>query len=206
MTATLSRSPVHKPIGPVWTWPNLLTAVRFVLCVPLFVCILRGWWWSAVALLVVAVLSDWLDGWLARRTKTTSPLGRNLDPLADKVLVCGSLIFLMSYKSSGLADWMVAIIVIRELLVTSLRSVIEQSGTPFGAAFMGKLKMVLQALALLAVVIFLALEQGQLEWVSKWRQLLGWGRDCLLYATVAVTALSGLQYLWRAYAVFRQSV
>lgn len=205
MTAILPTLPSQEQGTSLWTWPNVLTALRFVLCVPLFACILMRWWWAAVILLAVAALSDWLDGWLARWTKTTTALGRNLDPLADKVLVCGSLIFLMPHASSGVADWMVAIIVIRELLITSLRSLVEQAGTPFGAAFLGKLKMVLQALALLAVLVYLALGEDPHAILASWLLPLQWLRDALLYAMVVVTALSGVHYLWRAYFVYRQS-
>jgi CDP-diacylglycerol--glycerol-3-phosphate 3-phosphatidyltransferase len=175
--------------------------LRFALAVPLFVCLVAQWWWWAAGIVLLAAFSDWLDGWLARRTQTVTALGRSLDPLADKVLVCGSLIFLMQPSHSGVADWMVAVVVIRELIVTSLRSVVEQQGLPFGAAFLGKLKMVVQTLALLAVLSFLGVAQQDATFLGDWQGLAQGLRDGLLYAMVALTALSGVQYLWRAYTV-----
>ncbi|MCS7014978.1 MAG: CDP-diacylglycerol--glycerol-3-phosphate 3-phosphatidyltransferase [Gemmatales bacterium] len=204
MIATLpTMSPQQSPTS-WWTWANLLTGLRFVVCLPLFVSLAWAWWWMAEVLLLIAAVSDWLDGWLARRTQTVTALGRNLDPLADKVLVCGSLVFLLPQPEAGVAHWMVAIIVIRELLITSLRSLVEQAGLPFGAALLGKLKMVLQMLALIAVVACLALVQNMPHWSTALRPMLSGLRDGLLWATVIVTLVSGLQYLARAYAVLLQ--
>ncbi|MCS7168601.1 MAG: CDP-alcohol phosphatidyltransferase family protein [Gemmatales bacterium] len=201
MAITVSSTSSQKAAVSWWTWANVLTGLRFVVCVPLFVCLAGAWWWTALVLLLIAAVSDWLDGWLARYTKTVTALGRNLDPLADKVLVCGSLIFLLAHVNSGVAPWMVAVITIRELLITSLRGVVEQAGMPFGAALFGKLKMVLQMVALLAIVGYLAMASSAPPWFTPIRGGLEWTRDGLVYATVLVTVLSGLQYLVRARAV-----
>src|SRR5205807_5865419 len=86
-------------------------------------------------------------------------LGRNLDPLADKVLTCGAFIFLLPEGEKGgwLAPWMAAVIVLRELIITSLRSFMETSGSKFGADWFGKLKTVLQFAALVAIFSMLML-------------------------------------------------
>jgi len=196
---TQIRSPRNTPA--LWNWPNLLTALRFVLTIPIFVSIMTGWFWLATSLFALAAFSDWLDGYLARRLKSGTALGRNLDPLADKVLVCGALTLVISVPNSGVAGWMVAVIVCRELIVTSLRSFLEHTGTPFGAAILGKLKMVLQSLALLAVLLSLACS-GDLQLADNWQEALWLARDTLLYATVAITAISGMEYIWRAYKAY----
>src|SRR5262245_29652822 len=84
--------PAHPP---VWNLPNQLTASRFVLALVLFVLIELDLWLACLGVFVVATITDWLDGYMARRQGLTSTLGRNLDPLVDKVLVCGAYIFLL---------------------------------------------------------------------------------------------------------------
>src|SRR5881409_3083557 len=91
---------------PVFNLPNQLTAARFVLGILLFALIeYHGWIWCSVVFALAAV-TDWLDGYLARKQGLTSTLGRNLDPLVDKVVVCGAYIFLLPQASDALAAWM----------------------------------------------------------------------------------------------------
>jgi CDP-diacylglycerol--glycerol-3-phosphate 3-phosphatidyltransferase len=177
---------------PVFNLPNQLTASRLVLALVLFLLIDLGLWVGCIVVFAVAATTDWLDGYLARKQGLVSTLGRNLDPLVDKVLICGAYIFLLPVPGAGLTAWMVTVVVARELIITSLRSFMENRGASFGADWLGKIKMVLQCAALVAV--FVALEvQGSS--VSAPVDLL---REVLIYAMLAATALSGLQYLWRA--------
>jgi CDP-diacylglycerol--glycerol-3-phosphate 3-phosphatidyltransferase len=181
----------------VFNLPNQLTATRFVLSLVLFVLIaVQAWVWCLVVFLLAA-LTDYLDGYLARRQGLTSTLGRNLDPLVDKVLMCGAYIFLLPVDQAGLLPWMVTVVVARELVITGLRSFMENLGANFGADWLGKIKMGLQCAALIAIFIYLHLlrtadASGDLLW------LVGTARDGLIYAMLAATALSGLQYLWKA--------
>jgi CDP-diacylglycerol--glycerol-3-phosphate 3-phosphatidyltransferase len=177
--------------------------LRFVLACVLFVLIslseesLPGKWLWCLGLFCVAAVTDWLDGYLARKQGISSTLGRNLDPLVDKVLMCGSFIFLQSVEASGILAWMVAVIVSRELLVSSLRSFLENRGTNFGADWLGKVKMVLQCVALIA--IFLYLSWQAVTWL-EWTWVV---RDILIYAMVVSTVVSGLQYLLKAAFLLR---
>src|ERR1700680_1381780 len=141
---------------PVFNLPNQLTAARLVLGIVLFVLIEQALWVSCIVVFALAAVTDWLDGYLARKQGLVSTLGRNLDPLVDKVVICGSYIFLLPVPDSGLTAWMVTVVVGRELIITGLRSFMEMSGASFGADWLGKIKMVLQCATLFA--IFLALE------------------------------------------------
>jgi CDP-diacylglycerol--glycerol-3-phosphate 3-phosphatidyltransferase len=181
----------------VFNLPNQLTTSRLGLAVVLFVLIsLESWRWC-LAVFALAALTDWLDGYLARIQGQTSDLGRMLDPLVDKVLMCGVFIFLLPHGSRGderwLTPWMVVVVVSREFLITGLRSYLESQGVRFGADWLGKFKMGLQCAAVFA--IFVALQQP--------RTLFNLLRDVLVYAMLAATILSGLQYVWRAAGILR---
>lgn len=169
--------------------PNQLTASRLVLAVVLFVLIELGAWLWCLAVFALAALTDWLDGYLARVQGLTSALGRAFDPLVDKVLMCGAFIFLLPVgdPQGWLKPWMVVVVVSRELLVTGLRGYFESVGVPFGADWLGKLKMVLQCAALAG--IFLVQHLGDAG--------LARARDVLIWLMLASTILSGLQYFWR---------
>src|SRR5262245_15763233 len=191
--ATLMPPPSRPP---VFNLPNQLTASRAVLSVVLFILIgLKLWVWCTVVFAAAAV-TDWLDGYLARKQGLTSTLGRVLDPLVDKVLVCGAYIFLLPVDGAGLTPWMVTLVVARELVITGLRSFMENRSATFGADWLGKIKMGLQCAALFA--IFVALYSIAEGWPEDRRDFFALVRDVLIYAMLVATALSGLQYLWRA--------
>jgi CDP-diacylglycerol--glycerol-3-phosphate 3-phosphatidyltransferase len=181
---------------PVFNLPNQLTASRFVLAIILFVLIGFEQWLACLGVFALAAFTDWLDGYLARKQGLVSSLGRMLDPLVDKVLVCGAFIFLLPYGATDgwLTPWMVTVVVSRELVITGLRSFVENQGASFGADLLGKLKMGLQCGALMA--IFLALQYPDVP-------ILSWMRLGLVYAMVVATLWSGLQYLWRATALLK---
>jgi CDP-diacylglycerol--glycerol-3-phosphate 3-phosphatidyltransferase len=123
-------------------------------------------------------------------------VGRNLDPLADKVLVCGAFIYLIPVKEAGIDPWMATVVVGRELVVTGIRGIVEATGKKFGADWFGKLKMGLQCAVLIGVL-----------WIQWWKSdgldknvlaLLERVQPILLYAMLAATIGSGLQYLVKA--------
>jgi CDP-diacylglycerol--glycerol-3-phosphate 3-phosphatidyltransferase len=198
-TATAPQTQMSKR-PPILNLPNQLTASRFLLAIVLFILIGLEQWIACAAVFAVAAFTDWLDGYLARLWNLGSTLGRNLDPLVDKILICGAFIFLLQFKEAltGLNPWMVTVIVTRELVVTSLRSFIENRGGSFGAAWPGKLKMGLQCAALF--FLFLCLSWQSVESLA-WTFVI---RDVLNYAMVISTVISGLQYLLRATALLRE--
>jgi CDP-diacylglycerol--glycerol-3-phosphate 3-phosphatidyltransferase len=184
--------------------PNLITLSRLVLALVLFVLIyIHDYWVTAAVVFLLAAATDALDGYLARRYGTVTALGRILDPFADKIIICGAFIFLLDKKVatpsgelwSGVNAWMVIIVVAREMFVTSLRGFLEQQGKDFSATMSGKLKMVLQCVAVTASL--LSLED---RFSSDTFKLV---RDVLLWSAVAVTVWSGLIYVVRAVAILR---
>lgn len=193
---------------PVFNLPNQLTTARFFLALILFGLIAWERWLGCLAVFVIAAITDYLDGYLARKQGLVSTLGRNLDPLVDKVLVCGAYIFLLPAGMRGAAEshwlvpWMVTLVVARELVITGLRSFMENRGASFGADWLGKIKMGLQCAALIAIFVFLYFESSGPSGES-WILQLGRLRDGLVWAMLAATALSGGQYLWRAALVLR---
>src|SRR6266446_6081827 len=97
---------------PVFNLPNQLTTMRLVLAFVLFGLIAAESWIGCILVFAVAALTDWLDGYLARKQGLVSTLGRNLDPLVDKVLVCGAYIFLLpdGDRAGWLKPWMVTVV------------------------------------------------------------------------------------------------
>lgn len=188
---------------PVFNLPNQLTAARLGLAIVLFILIAFEQWLWCLLVFAAAALTDWLDGYIARKQGLFSALGRVFDPLVDKVLVCGAYIFLLGLPplESGLYPWMVAVVVGRELIITGLRGFLENRGVSFGADWLGKVKMVLQCGALIAIFFFLWLKGRDTgaETLNLVQRL----RDGFVYAMVGATALSGLQYLWRAALILK---
>jgi CDP-diacylglycerol--glycerol-3-phosphate 3-phosphatidyltransferase len=142
-------------------------------------------------LFVLAAVTDALDGYFARLLKQDTAIGRQLDPLIDKVIVSGCYIYLATIPATGVLPWMVTAIVIRELLIQGLRSHLEGQGQAFGARMAGKLKTVVQCLSISAVLLCLGLEPSA-------PVTLLWARDVLTWLAVALTLYSGFSYVWIA--------
>jgi CDP-diacylglycerol--glycerol-3-phosphate 3-phosphatidyltransferase len=136
---------LHK--SKVWNLPNQITVVRLVVSLGLFFLLHYEKYFVGMFVFLVGASTDWVDGYVARRTGQVTQLGRIMDPFADKVIVCGTLIFLAAVPDSQIRAWMAVLVVGREMLVTVLRSVLEQQGQDFSATMSGKLKMVFQCAA-----------------------------------------------------------
>src|SRR5205823_6336696 len=130
---------------------------RLVLGVVLFALIDSSSWLWCVVVFAAAAATDWFDGYLARKQGLMSALGRVFDPLVDKIVICGAYIFLLPVEGAGLLPWVVTVVVGRELVITGLRSFLENRGVVFGADWLGKLKMGLQCAALFGIFVFLHL-------------------------------------------------
>lgn len=163
--------------------PNLLTVMRIML-VPVLVVALLGNTPAgdvlAAVVFALASLTDFVDGYLARARDSITNFGKLMDPLADKLLIVAALIALVSLQR--LAAWIAMTIIARELAVTVLRmGANAQFGVVAGANLLGKIKTCLQIAAILAVIAV----HGNPVWLQA-----------LLYLTVAVTVLSGLDYFF----------
>jgi CDP-diacylglycerol--glycerol-3-phosphate 3-phosphatidyltransferase len=173
---------------PFWNVPNSLTAARLVMAVVVFALIAYEFYFSALAVFGLAALTDALDGYFARLLNQTTVLGRQLDPLVDKVIVAGAYIFLLTVEGANLRPWMVTTIIIRELLIQGLRSHLEGQGQAFGAKTAGKVKTVFQCLSISAILFCLSTGSPH-----SW--LLEGMRDVLTWLAVLLTLYSGLGYV-----------
>jgi CDP-diacylglycerol--glycerol-3-phosphate 3-phosphatidyltransferase len=178
-----------------WNVPNSLTVGRLVLSGVVFALISFEQYPLALGAFVVAALSDMLDGYFARLLGQDTPIGRQLDPLIDKVIVSGCYIYLAAVPGTGVFPWMVTAIVVRELLIQGLRSLLEGQGQPFGAKLAGKLKTTVQCLSISAALLVLALGTSEAG--------LLWLRDVLTWLAVALTLYSGASYLTSAMPALR---
>ncbi len=188
--------------------PNQITLGRLVLAIVFFALLSfyspeqPGCQWLLPLcfwILLIAVLSDIVDGWLARTWQQVTSFGRICDPVVDKVVVCGAFVFYASdifyhpelqENITGVQPWMVVLILVRELLVSAIRSFSEARGESFAANWVGKAKMAVQSTCVCVVL-------GVLAWYPA---ELGWFRTLCIWITVIVTGLSIIAYVNRARA------
>jgi len=143
----------------VWTLPNLLSLFR-ILIIPLLVYLLTfpdrlSALWAA-GLFLIAAITDYFDGYFARRNKSVSDLGKILDPLADKLMVASALIMLAALDRPGepsVPAWLVVVILARESAVTVIRGIALSDGIIMQAETLGKYKVILQSYAVVGLLV-----------------------------------------------------
>jgi CDP-diacylglycerol---glycerol-3-phosphate 3-phosphatidyltransferase len=185
-----------RPLRRFWNVPNTLTTARLLLAVCVFILVDYEQYAWALGVFILAAVTDALDGYFARLLDQDTPIGRQLDPLIDKVIVSGCYIYLATVPGTGVMPWMVTAIVVRELLIQGLRSHLEGQGQPFGARTTGKLKTVVQCLSIGAVLLVLSFERH----APVALYLL---RDALTWLAVGLTLYSGLVYVKVAWPKLR---
>ena len=162
--------------------PNALTLLR-ILLVPVVVVALLDETPNgdaiAAGVFALAALTDGLDGYIARRRQEVTTFGKLMDPLADKLLIVAALVSLVSL--GRLAAWVAMVIIARELAVTGLRAVAVERGVVISASWLGKLKTLLQVIAIFALIL--------VDPTPVWAEV-------LLYVDVAVTVISGADYFF----------
>lgn len=160
-------------------------------------------------LFVVAALSDWLDGYLARKMGLVTPLGKLMDPLADKILVSAAFVF---FTEKGLCPvWVTALIIGREFLVTGLRQIAIEAGRVLAADRLGKWKTSFQLAYLITGLVWLASKHGEnppeslhsLGHLARPAAAGGLLQPVFLWAAVALTVISGWNYLWGSRQLIR---
>ncbi len=160
---------------------------------------------AATVVFVIAAITDALDGHLARKWKVESKFGRIMDPMADKLLILGGFVMLATpafqatimpaettIQISVVAGWMVVAMILRELLVTSIRGVYESEGVDFSAGTLGKAKMILQSITIPLILLIIAFGSPTPE--STGRLII----TMLVWATLITTVVSGLPYIGQA--------
>lgn len=178
--------------------PNLLTMMRIAV-IPLLAALLMspsrsaGFW--AAALFAIASITDWLDGYLARRMGIVTIFGKFLDPIADKLIVMAALIMILPFNR--VPAWMVLLILGREIIITGLRGIASSEGIVIQASDLGKYKTIFQIVAILGLVL-----HYEYNWFFGISHILltvnmhNVGMFYLWIATV-LTVWSGLDYLYR---------
>ncbi|MEA2341022.1 MAG: CDP-diacylglycerol---glycerol-3-phosphate 3-phosphatidyltransferase [Solirubrobacteraceae bacterium] len=171
--------------------PNLLTVLR-ILLVPVLVAALLGETPNgdlyAAVVFVVASVTDAVDGYLARRSNAITTFGKLMDPIADKLLILAALISLVSLNR--LAGWVATVIIAREFAVTATRMAATSQGVVIAANWWGKAKTMVQV----ACVLCLIAEDGSPAWL-----------DALVYVTVAITIISGVDYFFGLRRLLREA-
>lgn len=167
--------------------PNKLTIARMIIVPFLVIFLLTGWGGEAnryisLTLFVVASVTDWFDGYLARKNNLVTNFGKFMDPLADKLLVCSAMICMIDLKR--LSAWFVIIIIAREFIISGFRLIAAEKGIVIAANYWGKFKTASQMIMIILLIlhfdgIFVILEQ------------------IFIWLSLALTIISLITYIWQ---------
>ena len=167
--------------------PNKLTVARMIIVPFLVVFLLTGWGGDAnryisLTLFVVASVTDWFDGYLARKNNLVTNFGKFMDPLADKLLVCSAMICMI--ELNRLPAWFVIIIIGREFIISGFRLIAAENGIVIAANYWGKFKTASQMIMIILLIlhfdgIFVTLEQ------------------IFIWLSLALTVISLITYIWQ---------
>jgi CDP-diacylglycerol---glycerol-3-phosphate 3-phosphatidyltransferase len=186
--SSATPEPTAQLSSEIWNLPNALTLLRIFL-VPFLVVVLltkfAGREFVGLGIFLIAAVTDFFDGWIARRRNQTTRLGALLDPIADKLLMSAAFISLVEMDPKHVPAWMVVIIIGREFAVSGLRSIAAQQGVTIAASPLGKGKMVSQVIAI--SLLILGYELGQFRIMGK----------VALWAVMAFALASGVDYFAR---------
>ena len=167
--------------------PNKLTIARMIIVPFLVIFLLTGWGGEAnryisLTLFEVASVTDWFDGYLARKNNLVTNFGKFMDPLADKLLVCSAMICMIDLKR--LPAWFVIIIIAREFIISGFRLIAAENGIVIAANYWGKFKTASQMIMIILLIlhfdgIFVILEQ------------------IFIWLSLALTIISLITYIWQ---------
>ncbi|MEE2938748.1 MAG: CDP-alcohol phosphatidyltransferase family protein [Planctomycetota bacterium] len=195
-------------------WPNRITMIRFVGALVLFA-IFAIWgdveaeaieghrtpFLVAFWLFTVIAATDFLDGYLARRDQVVTAFGRIADPFTDKVLILGTMVYLsvMPWSEPRLPATLVVVILAREFLVTGIRGYVESLGREFPADGFGKIKMIVQSIAVGGLIWLEAF-----PWTAWWFDLWAVIVEALVWLTLITTVGSGVTYALKTRAILAE--
>ncbi|MCP4265727.1 MAG: CDP-diacylglycerol--glycerol-3-phosphate 3-phosphatidyltransferase [Candidatus Brocadiaceae bacterium] len=174
----------------IFNIPNRITLSRLLLSIVFFVFLTYRYFNVAFVIFLIAAVTDWLDGYLARKWELSTDLGRLVDPFVDKVIICGTFIIFVHVAEEIIAPWMVITIVAREFLVSSIRGFSESKGVKFASNIWGKTKMFIQSWTICAMLLYYA----HLENVV-WAEYVV---TSFMWITIIVTIGSGITYVYSA--------
>jgi CDP-diacylglycerol--glycerol-3-phosphate 3-phosphatidyltransferase len=200
--------------------PNQLTCARFGLTAGFVACMTLAWRWpnedaafgavppslswgwgysAALVLFLAAALTDWLDGWIARRRNLVTDFGKLMDPLADKVMIAAAFICLIPEKA--IPAWSAIVIISREFVITGLRLLAASKGVVLPAERLGKHKAAWQMVAVSYFLLLLALKEceraGVITGLYWWAHAWSYGGGSLVALAVLLTLYSGFGYVWK---------
>jgi CDP-diacylglycerol--glycerol-3-phosphate 3-phosphatidyltransferase len=181
--------------------PNAITLSRLVLTAVFVAAVgFPGTTGYAIALVTfsIAAATDWLDGYLARKLGLVTPLGKLLDPLADKILVCAAFVYFSAQPVDGYHSpvWVTALIIAREFLVTGLRQIAVEAGQVLAADRLGKWKTTFQLTFCITGLLWLTLSSmGSAGFLRDLTSPDGWLMPISLWTAVALTLISGANYV-----------
>jgi len=174
----------------IFNIPNRITLSRLILAIAFFVLLSHRHFNVALIIFFIAVVTDWLDGYLARKWNLSTDLGRIVDPFVDKVIICGAFIIFLNITKDVIAPWMVIVIVAREFFVSSIRGFSESKGVKFASNMWGKTKMFIQSWTICAMILYYAYFEN-VVWAENMVCIFMW-------ITVIVTIGSGITYVLSA--------
>jgi CDP-diacylglycerol--glycerol-3-phosphate 3-phosphatidyltransferase len=188
-------------------WANRLTVGRFFLSLIFVASLSSEWAWSRRVGLVVFVLagiSDYVDGQIARRFSMETDFGRLMDPLMDKIMIASAFICMVPFRA--IPAWIVVVIVSREFAITGLRLLALSKGRLLAAESLGKHKTGWQIATIIFLLLMLSISEfkgyDQLAEKPHWFQALWtYGGNTFLTIATALTLLSGIGYLWKNHSV-----
>ena len=187
--------------------PNKLTLLRCLLTPIFLACLVIDFpfhYGAALVVFILASLTDWLDGMIARKRGLITNLGKFLDPLADKALTTAAFIGFVHLLSSQTIPWALFIILIREFAVMSVRLLAAKGGEVVAASFAGKLKTVMQMVSIIYTLA--AFQLMDLGITSRgFNFVLVIAAHALIWISVIATVVSGIQYVWALRRYFKEN-
>jgi len=146
----------------------------------------------AMSIFILAAVTDWLDGHLARKLDQTTDFGRFMDPLADKILVMSAMVYMVFL--GDISPWVLILIESREFIIAGVRMVAAKKNIVIAAGFWGKLKTVIQMIMIPTVL------SGFNWWVIQFIGI------ALIIAAIVLTIISAIDYIWRNWNVFQEEM
>lgn len=194
-----------KLTGDKWNLPNFLSYLRIIL-IPVFIYLLakaiktdstQYLFWGLL-IFIIASLTDFFDGWIARKLKQESEFGKFIDPIADKFLVICALmaIIVLDPYMKGYDSWMIVIIVSRDVLITVMRWLAIKRGKSLRTSRFGKFKTAFQMLSI--VIIIMIYMERKFKLFNTHVSVPYW----IMLAVTVLTALSGFRYLFTNWQLF----